>query len=140
MPTRPQPWCSGKHRKCRNRAVKRGLCADCYAERQRAYEKNRPSAYERGYDDRWRTFAIAFLATHPYCECDDHIGLPDWQRPYAQDVDHIDGQGPTGPRGYDPTNLRPLAHRCHSRRTAADQPGGWNRRPPKSTDVDTPPY
>lgn len=138
MPTRPQPWCSGKNRQCRNRAAKKGLCADCYAERQRDYEKNRPSAYERGYDDTWRPFAIKFLIEHPYCECDDHKDRPDWQRPLSTDVDHIDGLGPLGPRGYDKTNLRALAHACHSRRTAADQAGGWNRR--ATPDDDPPPF
>lgn len=47
----------------------------------------------------------------------------------ASDVDHIDGLGPLGPRGHDPDNLRSMCHPCHSKRTAADQPGGWNRSP-----------
>jgi 5-methylcytosine-specific restriction endonuclease McrA len=31
-------------------------------------------------------------------------------------VHHLDGQGMTGPRATDPTNLRVLCARCHARR------------------------
>jgi ribose 1,5-bisphosphokinase PhnN len=44
----------------------------------------------------------------------------------ATDVDHIDGEGPLGPRGHDWTNLRALCHSHHSKRTARDQPGGFS--------------
>ena len=49
-----------------------------------------------------------------------------WCGGRATDVDHIDGLGPLGPRGYDPGNCRALCHSCHSWRTARDQ-SGWVR-------------
>lgn len=128
MPTAPTPFCSGKNRRCTARATHRGLCDACYLAKQRAYEEGRPSSAERGYDTRWRITRAAFLEDHPMCECDDCLKLPAWRRPEATDVDHRDGLGPLGARGHDPTNLRAMTHGHHSRRTAADQPGGWNRR------------
>ncbi|WP_231332648.1 HNH endonuclease signature motif containing protein [Actinomadura graeca] len=57
-----------------------------------------------------------FLRANPWCgRCGE----------LAVEVDHIDGLGPRGPRGYDPGNLRSLCKPCHSARTARDQPGGW---------------
>jgi hypothetical protein len=53
-----------------------------------------------------------------------------YQRPEAEVVDHIDGLGPLGPLGHDPTNLRSMTKGHHDKRTARDQPGGWNRKRP----------
>lgn len=128
MPTAPRGYCSGKGRRCRGRAVRQGLCEDCYLERQREYDAGRETAAERGYGAEWRATRAAYLEEHPTCECDDCLRLPDWRRPTATDVDHIDGLGPRGPRGHDWSNLRAMTHGHHSRRTAADQPGGWARR------------
>lgn len=128
MPNRPQPFCRGKLRRCPNRAVRNGLCKDCDDESEREYDARRPNATARGYDARWRETRRQYLATHIYCESDDCMQLPEWRRPVAMDVDHIDGLGPKGLRGHDPDNLRAMCHSCHSKRTAADQPGGWNRR------------
>lgn len=128
MPTAPRAFCSGKGRRCTERAEVRGLCLGCYAERQREYDSRRPSAAERGYDREWQATRAAYLAEHPQCECEDHLLLPAWRRPDAVDVDHRDGLGPNGPRGHDWSNLRAMTHECHARRTARDQPGGWARR------------
>ena len=128
MPTKPAGFCSGKGRRCTERAVKRGLCQGCYLERQREYDARRETAAGRGYDAEWQATRAAYLAEHPTCECDDHLKLPAWRRPAAEDVDHRDGLGPRGPRGHDWSNLRAMTHECHSRRTARDQPGGWARR------------
>ncbi|MFX4294091.1 HNH endonuclease [Streptomyces bohaiensis] len=51
-------------------------------------------------------------------------------KPLAGEVDHIDGLGPLGPRGHDPTNLRSMTKQHHSRATARAQPGGWADREP----------
>lgn len=101
-----------------------GRCDDC----KREAERQRGSAFQRGYDSAWRRTRKAYLRTHPHCECDDCAALPVHLRPIATDVDHIDGLGPKGPRGHDPSNLRAMAHAHHSSRTARDQPGGWNAR------------
>ncbi|KAB8186984.1 HNH endonuclease [Nonomuraea phyllanthi] len=101
-----------------------GRCAVC----RREAERQRGSASQRGYDAAWQRTRAAYLKNHPRCECEDCEALPYEQRPAATDVDHIDGLGPNGPRGHDPSNLRALTKSHHSRRTARDQPGGWNAR------------
>jgi 5-methylcytosine-specific restriction protein A len=103
-----------------------GLCPSCRAEQRSKTDARRGTSTERGYDARWRRTRASYLRDHPACECDDCTDLPFVERGLATDVDHIDGLGPAGPRGHDPTNLRAMAHACHSRRTARDQPGGWN--------------
>lgn len=119
-----------------------GLCQDHHDQAEREYDAKRPDATARGYDARWRETRRQFLQTHVYCESDTCLQLPEWHRPQASDVDHRDGLGPKGPRGHDPDNLRALCHPCHSRRTARDQPGGWNaarsrrRRGPAGLDED----
>lgn len=129
MPLSPAAFCVGKNRRCTARATRRGYCDDCYLERQRVYEQGRPSAAARGYDREWQATRAAFLEDHPTCECDDCLRLPFYQRPPAEVVDHKDGLGPSGPRGHDPSNLRSMTKLHHDRRTARDQPAGWNRRP-----------
>jgi 5-methylcytosine-specific restriction protein A len=128
MPSQPAAYCSGHNRRCPNRATNRGLCDDCGAERRRAYDARRPNANARGYTRTWRVTRADYLSEHPWCECDEHAVLPEWQRPAATDVDHIDGLGPAGPRGHDWDNLRSMTHECHSKRTARDQAGGWAKR------------
>jgi len=117
VPARTARVCPG----CRQ-TIPPGRCPTCAAARDR----QRPSAARRGYGRRWRAASRAFLAERPLCECDDCLRLPPEQRPIATDTDHIDGLGPLGPRGYDPTNWRPMSHSHHSRRTARDQ-SGWSR-------------
>lgn len=128
MPVAPAAFCSGKSHRCTAKATRRGLCDECFLVRQAAYDEARPSAAARGYDREWAATRLAYLADHPWCECDDCLLLPLYQRPEAVIVDHIDGLGPLGVRGHDPTNLRAMTKRCHDKRTARDQPGGWNRR------------
>lgn len=91
-----------------------GRCAD----HERNAERQRGSAHRRGYDRKWQATRRRYLAANPVCS------EPDCQR-LATDVDHIDGLGPLGPHGHDPTNLRSYCHSHHSQRTARDQPGGW---------------
>ena len=101
-----------------------GQCPKCRAEA----EAKRGTASQRGYNSKWARTRAAYLRDHPMCECEECELLPYAQRPLATDVDHIDGLGPNGPPGHDPTNLRALSKSHHSRRTARDQPGGWNAR------------
>lgn len=85
----------------------------------RAAEQARGTAHQRGYGSRWRNTRRRYLDTHPLCSEPNCPQL-------ATDVDHIDGLGPNGPHGHDPTNLRGYCHSHHSQRTARDQPGGWH--------------
>jgi 5-methylcytosine-specific restriction protein A len=86
----------------------------------REHESRRPSASSKGYDAQWRKTRQEFLRAYPVCQ--DERGCV----AKATDVDHIDGEGPRGPRGHDWTNLRALCHSHHSKRTARDQPGGFS--------------
>ena len=86
-------------------------CAECTARRRSATRKpdTRPSAAARGYDATWRRFRRSFLRAHPLCVVCGGI---------ATEVDHIDGQGPLGPRGYDPANCAAMCHADHARKTS----------------------
>lgn len=93
-----------------------GRCPACQTEAR----ASRPSSYSRGYDRRWLRASTAYLQDHPYCECDDCALLLPLQRDLATEVDHIDGLGPLGPRGYDPDNWQAMSKAHHSRKTARD--------------------
>lgn len=71
----------------------------------------RPSAAARGYDHNWRRTRGRYLQLHPECE---HPGCPE----LAEDVHHLDLQGPNGPNGHRHFNLQALCHAHHSSVTA----------------------
>jgi 5-methylcytosine-specific restriction protein A len=106
--------------------VTSGKCAEHMAEQSKDNNARRPNAAARGYDHKWRRFRADYLSRHRECEGDACMRLPWWQRPNATDVDHIDGLGPHGPRGYDEANLQALCHACHSAKTVAHD-GGFGR-------------
>jgi len=122
MPVAPKRPCTAHVQPpCRNKTTKGGLCYVHLRQLKATHDARRPTAAQRGYDQAWRDTRAAYLKAHPYCECDQCIQLPEWERPLATDVDHRDGQGPNGIRGHDWTNLRSMTHAHHSRRTARDQ-------------------
>lgn len=86
----------------------------------------RKSSGQRGYDRRWRRKSIEYRQAHPICE------TPGCGQP-STDVDHIDGQGPAGPRGFDDDNLIALCHPHHSSKTATYDRGFGNK-PKAKTD------
>ncbi len=88
-------------------------------EHRREADRKRGTASERGYGYEWRKIRKAYLERHPICQDREGCIAP------ATDVDHIDGEGPFGDNSDE--NLRALCHSHHSRRTARDQKGGWNR-------------
>lgn len=81
---------------------------------------------------RWTRESKRFLVEHPLCECPECLAEPEYMRDVATEVDHIDGLGLHGPRGWDPDNWQALSKRHHSRKTAARDGGFGNkkRRPP----------
>lgn len=93
-----------------------GRCPSCQTEARAA----RPSSHSHGYNAAWSKASTAYLENHPYCECLECSALPPLQRDLATEVDHIDGLGPLGPRGYDPSNWQAMSKRHHSRKTAAE--------------------
>lgn len=80
----------------------------------------------RGYGAKWRAYRTKYIEQNPYCVSAECAAIPLWRRPLATDVDHIDGLGPLGPRGYDPANMQSLCHRCHSIKTARED-GAFGR-------------
>ena len=103
---------------CQN-TTHEGKCDDCRRQARRASDRNRLSASARGYDRKWARTRTRFLQLNPWCSepgCAEH----------AMEVDHIDGHGPNGPDGHKHHNLRGFCKPHHSKRTARDQPGGWN--------------
>lgn len=103
-----------------------GRCPACKkAARSKRAAKERRNGHS---DPHWKRFARRYLELSPYCECSECAEQPRIMRPAATQVHHIDGLGPNGPHGYSPENLMRVAARCHSRITAAEQPGGWNDR------------
>jgi 5-methylcytosine-specific restriction enzyme A len=68
---------------------------------------------QQGYDSAWQRIRAAVLRHYPYCvECGAK----------ATDVDHVLPKTQGG--SDDSTNLQPLCHACHSRKTARET-GGW---------------
>lgn len=80
---------------------------------QRAYDRQRPSRHERGYDSKWDKARRAFLAKHPLCACGCGQRAVDvhHERPWL-----VDGV-PDWKLFWDRNNWRGLAHGCHSRVT-----------------------
>lgn len=95
-------------------------CPQC--RREREAKRDRGNTTERGYGHTWRKFRQEFLKARPWCEWPGGCGEK------ATDVHHLDGQGPKGPRGFDPANLQPLCHSHHSQITARERPAGFVKR------------
>lgn len=79
-------------------------------------DTDRPNAYRRGYDKRWKVLRDGYLRSHPlcsHCEAKGRI-VP------ARLVDHIKPLADGGDR-LDELNLQSLCVECHYRKTAGDQ-------------------
>lgn len=95
-----------------------GRCEPHRLAQRKTHDQRRPNANQRGYDKRWRATRAGYLAANPRCVVCDQP---------ATDVDHIDGMGPSSPRGHDWSNLQAMCHACHTRKTNTHDGGGWNR-------------
>lgn len=119
MPTSPPSLCTAR---CGTLVYGGGQCAGCRSIASKATDKKRGNRHARGYNNVWANFSKAYRQENPYCVSERHYG----QRVPATDVDHIDGGGPNGTRGYDPTNLAGYCHPCHSSKTARFDGGFGN--------------
>lgn len=82
------------------------------ARRREYFDRQRPSAAERGYDHMWRKLRKLFLAKNPICSCGQ----------LALEVDHIIPLSKGGSKT-DESNLQSLCKSCHSRKTATEDSG-----------------
>ena len=64
----------------------------------------------------WKDLRTAQLLREPFCRACAQRGI----RTPATDVDHIQDHKGDWARFTDPDNLQSLCHRCHSRKTAAE--------------------
>lgn len=82
----------------------------------RSRDRARGTPAQRGYDHRWRQEADRYrdarreAGTYACDECGSSSG--------TLEVDHVDGLGPLGPRGFDWSNLQLLCRSDHQRKTA----------------------
>jgi hypothetical protein len=85
----------------------------------------RSSPRAAGYDHRWDAASRAYLRAHPWCA---------WPACTAASAvtDHIDGLGPLGPRGFDPTNWQALCQSHHATKTMRHDGGHGRARTPLS--------
>jgi 5-methylcytosine-specific restriction enzyme A len=96
------------------------LGAQSWADRKAAYVSARPSP-SRVYGRRWQKLRLAYLASHPLCECDD----ADCIRP-ATIVDHRRPHHGDAGLMFAWTNLRAMCKPCHDAKTAARDGGFGN--------------
>lgn len=103
-----------------------GRCQGC----KRKADRVRGSGSARGWNARWAAFSKRYVREHPICACAydwcTHAHEPGQCSQPSTDPDHKDGSGRNGPRAYDPTNLQPMCHSCHARKTA-HMDGGFGR-------------
>ena len=123
MPPRPLKVCrhAGCHELTRDPS---GYCpkhkdaAEARARKWKAeQDSQRESAYRRGYGARWRKLRAQILMDEPLCrECRKAGRIVP-----ATDVDHIVARADGGTD--DRSNLQPLCHACHSRKTVRENGG-----------------
>ncbi|RWR44981.1 HNH endonuclease [Sinirhodobacter ferrireducens] len=103
MPSRAPHICGCGH------VVPSGVKCPCQikrdAERKARFDKDRPSASERGLGADWRKLRARHIRKHPFCVI---CGAP------ATDVDHIIPRRVAPERRLDPTNLQSLCKKHHS--------------------------
>jgi len=92
-------------------------------QRSVAFDRQRASATNRGYDADWRRLRDAKLAANPLCECEDCAR--DKRVTVAQVVDHIQPIAERPELRLAWSNLRSMAKTCHDRHTARTR--GWGR-------------
>jgi 5-methylcytosine-specific restriction protein A len=101
------------------------MCSTCKERKEandKEYNKQRGSAYERGYDNWWRKYRKSFLRKNPLCvEClKNNLYIPSTR------VDHIIPHKGNRKLFRDPNNHQALCESCHNRKTATEDGGFGN--------------
>ena len=86
-------------------------------------EPERKTAYERGYNNKWRKARFHYLQSHPLCvHCDAEGRVTP-----ATDLDHIIPHKGDMSLFWDSHNWQPLCKSCHSRKTVLEDGGFGNK-------------
>jgi 5-methylcytosine-specific restriction protein A len=78
------------------------------------YDRERGTAYRRGYDRTWQRLRKWVLAGEPLCR---HCKAAD-RLVVAEELHHVQSIKSCPERRLDPSNLIPLCHACHMREEA----------------------
>lgn len=93
-------------------------CPSCRPKRRAGYRSPESKQAQKALrSTRWRKFSERYRKANPWCAV---CGGP------AEVVDHLDGKGAAGPRGFDPSNVVSLCARDHNSKTALAD-GGFGR-------------
>jgi 5-methylcytosine-specific restriction enzyme A len=84
---------------------------------RQAFDQQRGTSADRGYDHRWRRFRLSFLASSPLCSDCQALG----RVTAATDVHHVRKLRDHPELRLDPTNVMALCGPCHAARTAAGE-------------------
>lgn len=130
MPTAAPTPC--RHPGCRafSAPATRGYCAQHAREERAITRRNndaaRNNSTQRGYDHRWRSARLHYLASRPTC-----VGFASARgcgRP-ATVVDHIEPHRGDATKFWSQENWQPMCKRCHDAKTAAEDGGFGNSSP-----------
>jgi 5-methylcytosine-specific restriction protein A len=91
---------------------------------RRAHEPPRPTAHQRGYNNRWRIESRAYLAEHPLCVYCARRGVVT----LADCVDHIRAHRGDPRLFWDRANWASACRACNSAKAAREE-GGYGNAP-----------
>lgn len=119
MPIRPKRPCNKPG--CRNLTTER-YCEEHAKLYQQQQDRERGTAYQRGYNNRWRKARETYLKRNPLCRhCEDE-GIVK----AATVVDHIVPHRGDQKLFWDRDNWQPLCKQHHDRKTVRED-GGFGR-------------
>jgi len=98
-----------------------GECDRCGPVRKPS-ERERQTAYQRGYDRSWQKYATRFKQQHPICAHCQRQG----KLSAAEHVDHIIAHKGDQELFWDRANHQGLCASCHSRKTTQEQAGTYD--------------
>jgi 5-methylcytosine-specific restriction protein A len=107
MPSKPASYCNG----CGQPS--RGACPRCKKVSNKAADKSRGSAHQRGYGAVWQKLRKYVLSMEPMCR---HCRTQP-----AAELDHIVRKADGGNDDY--ANLQPLCRSCHEYKTLQENKG-----------------